>query len=182
MDAGARPARGAGKLAGVKFSISVHSGFHAPADALDQLWQRLGAGHDDTRFSKGFSDIRATWGADVPVSMERDEREQLGRLAVLEILEAACARAPRAEPRLVRGQPPPLGRRPARRVEALAGDARPAGATSPSSMLRASAFFSCRRPPLGARAGGVGNRVATPAAQDDRAADCDRRPDHGPAT
>jgi hypothetical protein len=78
----------------VEFRITRHSGYPAPADALELLWQRLGASRDDTRFAKGDAEIRATWGQDAPVSMERDEREEIGRLAVLEIVRDACEQAP----------------------------------------------------------------------------------------
>jgi hypothetical protein len=78
----------------VRFSISVHSGFRAPPDALDLLWERLGTRHADTRFTRGTTDIRATWSRDAPVSMEQDEREELGRLTVLGIVREACERAP----------------------------------------------------------------------------------------
>jgi len=78
----------------VKFSISVHSGFGAPSDALDLLWARLQQSRREARFTRATSDIRVTWDADAPVSMERDEREEVGRLAVLDILQEVCERAP----------------------------------------------------------------------------------------
>jgi hypothetical protein len=78
----------------VNFSITCHSGFAAPAGAIEALWQRLDAPHDDARFTKVGGEIRAMWGADAPVSMERDEREEVGRLAVLEIVREACDGTP----------------------------------------------------------------------------------------
>jgi len=78
----------------VKFKITRHSGFAAPADALDLLWQRLGASRDEVSFAKVGSHISATWREDAPVSMERDERVELGRSAVLDIVRDVCERAP----------------------------------------------------------------------------------------
>jgi hypothetical protein len=68
-----------------------------PADAMDLLWQRLGARHEDASFARVDDEMRATWGDDPPVSMGQDERAEYaerGRLAVLEIVLEVCARAP----------------------------------------------------------------------------------------
>jgi len=78
----------------VKFRITVHSGFDAPADALELLWQRLGPRREETRFAKGGAEITATWGEDAPVSMERAERAVIGRRAVLDIVREICERSP----------------------------------------------------------------------------------------
>jgi hypothetical protein len=78
----------------MKFKITRHSGFAAPEDALELLWEQLGAIRDEVRFAKGRAEIRATWGEDVPVSMERHEREVLGRTAILEILSTVCEGEP----------------------------------------------------------------------------------------
>jgi hypothetical protein len=78
----------------MRFRITVHSGFDTPDDALDILAERLGRDRDDARFERRSTDIVATWGEDAPVSMESDEREELGRLAVLGILEDICDSAP----------------------------------------------------------------------------------------
>jgi hypothetical protein len=83
-----------GRLAAVKFRITIHSGFAAPRNALDLLSQRLGAGSGGARFTPGVSEIKATLDEDPPVSMESDEREQIGRLAVLEIVREVCERSP----------------------------------------------------------------------------------------
>ncbi len=80
----------------MKFRITIHSGFAAPADALDLLWQRLDVQHEDARFARVGAEIRVTWG-DSPVSMERDERDEIGRRAVLDIVFEVCDRAPELE-------------------------------------------------------------------------------------
>jgi hypothetical protein len=76
------------------YRITPHSGFGAPENALDLLWQQLGARQQEFSFSQGRAEIRARWRAEVPVSMERDEHERLGRTTVLEIVRDACRRAP----------------------------------------------------------------------------------------
>jgi len=63
------------------------------------LWQRLGAGHDGAgvRFARVGAEIEARWEADVSVSMERDEREEIGRRAVLDIVCGVCEGVPELE-------------------------------------------------------------------------------------
>jgi hypothetical protein len=78
----------------VRFRIAPHSGQNAPPDAIERLAARLGPGVDDAMFMRVGAEILATWGEDAPVAMERDEREELGRLALLEIIEEACEDAP----------------------------------------------------------------------------------------
>jgi hypothetical protein len=81
----------------VTFRITLHSGFAAPAHALEELWQRLDGNHDDARFANAGAEITVTWGEDAPISMERYEREEIGRRAVLDIVHDVCARAPELE-------------------------------------------------------------------------------------
>jgi hypothetical protein len=78
----------------VKFKITRHSGFAPPEDALDLLWQRLGANHEGIRFTRVGSALIATVGEDAPVSMTRDERADIGRRAILEVVLDTCERAP----------------------------------------------------------------------------------------
>lgn len=78
----------------MKFRITCHSGFEPPADALELLWQQLGADRDDVSFTKAGTEIRATVGEDAPVSMTRDERAEIGRRAVLDVVLGVCEQAP----------------------------------------------------------------------------------------
>jgi hypothetical protein len=79
----------------VTFRITPHSGFAAPADALELLWQRLDGHHDGVLFVKvDDAEIRATWREDAPISMERDEREEIGRRTILDIVLDVCTQAP----------------------------------------------------------------------------------------
>jgi hypothetical protein len=78
----------------VTFRITIHSGFAAPADALDLLWPQLDAHRGEVRFVKVGGEIRVTSAVDTPMSLERDERERIGRRAVLDIVRSACESAP----------------------------------------------------------------------------------------
>ena len=84
----------ANRLAAVNFRITAHSGSGAPSDALELLLERLGPRREEARFARGTGEIRVSWGEDEPVSMESDEREEIGRLAVLGVLEEVCDRSP----------------------------------------------------------------------------------------
>ena len=85
------------------FRITHHSGFAAPADALDLLWHRLDGRSDDICirdeiwFATAGIEIRATWRGDPPLSMERPEGEEFGRRAVLSVLYEVCELAPELE-------------------------------------------------------------------------------------
>lgn len=78
----------------MRFRISVHAGYGAPADAIERLARELGSERDDARFSPRREEIVATWGEDAPVAMASDERQEIGRLALLKILEETCETAP----------------------------------------------------------------------------------------
>jgi len=79
----------------VKFSITPHSRSGAPENALDLLWERLeGKRFEDVSFSRSGAELMARAGHDAPVSMERDEREEIGRLAVLDCVTRVCERVP----------------------------------------------------------------------------------------
>ena len=84
----------------MKFRITPHVGHAAPVppgDAIDLLWQRLGASRDGTSFTRIGHEISASWGEDVPASMERDERVEVGRRAVLATLREVCESTPELE-------------------------------------------------------------------------------------
>jgi hypothetical protein len=81
----------------MRFTIGIHSGHHAPPDAIALLAEALGPQRDDAYFTANDRDIDASWGEDAPVSMERDEREDLGREALLRIIEEVCETAPQLQ-------------------------------------------------------------------------------------
>jgi hypothetical protein len=74
----------------VDFRITPHSGYGAPEGAIERLAEALGSRRGAARFGKVGGEIRASWSDELPVSMERDEREELGRVAILEILRELC--------------------------------------------------------------------------------------------
>lgn len=76
------------------YKITHHSGFVVPGDALDLLWQRVAGMRDEVRFAKVGAGLRATWGEDRLTATERDEREEIGRRAVLDVVCEVCANAP----------------------------------------------------------------------------------------
>ncbi len=78
----------------MRFKITRHSGYSPPEDALDQLLARLGPHRDGASFVKVGAEIWATVDADAPVSMTHDERVDIGRRAVLEIVREVCEGAP----------------------------------------------------------------------------------------
>ena len=78
----------------MKFKITIHARSGAPADALDLLFERLGPSREDFRFAKPGVAIIATWGSEAPVTMERDERVEVGRRAVWDLVSEVCEGRP----------------------------------------------------------------------------------------
>jgi hypothetical protein len=74
----------------VRFRITHHSGFAAPADALDLLSARAGASRNGVAFARIGHYVRAMTPEDAPVSMTRDERIEIGRRAVLDVVREVC--------------------------------------------------------------------------------------------
>jgi len=78
----------------VKFRITRHATASPPEDALDLLTSRIGTRRDDVHFARVGREIRANLDRDEPVAMTLDERTDIGRREVLEIIEEVCERAP----------------------------------------------------------------------------------------
>lgn len=78
----------------MKFRITRHATASPPDDALDLLTSRIGKRRDGIRFTRVGSEIRASVEGDEPVAMTLDDRTEIGRRAVLEIVEEVCDRAP----------------------------------------------------------------------------------------
>ena len=74
----------------MKFKITRHSGFSAPPDALDQLFERLPGSTDEVSFAKASNGITATWNEEGPISRTEEERATIGRLEVLDVVLATC--------------------------------------------------------------------------------------------
>jgi hypothetical protein len=81
----------------VEVRITRHSGAAPPADALDLLLQRLGAKRGEVSFAKVGNEIRATASDDPPVSMTRDERADIRRRLVLDIVLGVCEQSAELE-------------------------------------------------------------------------------------
>jgi hypothetical protein len=78
----------------MRFRITRHTTASPPEDALDLLTSRIGKRRDDVCFARVGGEIRASFDRDEPVAMTQDERTDVGRRAVLEIVEEVCDRAP----------------------------------------------------------------------------------------
>ena len=78
----------------MEFKITRHSGFSAPPDALDQLFEQLPARVDAVSFSKAGSGITATWRGEGSIHRGEDELAAIGRLEVLDVVSATCQRSP----------------------------------------------------------------------------------------
>lgn len=78
----------------MQFRITHHSGFAAPAEALDLLSARVGAHHEGVSFIKVGHAIRAMTSEEAPVSMTSDERIEIGRRAVLDVVREVCEGSP----------------------------------------------------------------------------------------
>lgn len=79
----------------MKFAVTHHSRSGAPEDALELLWQRLASlRHEDVSFSRRGPEIVARASEDAPISMGREELEEIGRLAVLECVREVCDQHP----------------------------------------------------------------------------------------
>lgn len=78
----------------MQFRITPHSAAAPPENALELLWQQLGSDRDEVSFSKVGAEITAMTGEDAPVSMTRDERSEIGRRAILDLVREVCDEAP----------------------------------------------------------------------------------------
>jgi len=78
----------------MKFRITRHTTASPPQDALDLLTDRIGRRREDVFFSRVGAEIRAKLDRDDPVGRTLDERTDIGRRAVLEIVGDICERTP----------------------------------------------------------------------------------------
>ncbi|HEV3045903.1 MAG TPA: hypothetical protein VGY13_00950 [Solirubrobacteraceae bacterium] len=78
----------------MQFRITPHSAVAPPADAIEKLWQLLDSHREGLLFTRQGAEIEAQTEEDPPVSMTRDEREEIGRLAVLRVINDVCDEAP----------------------------------------------------------------------------------------
>jgi hypothetical protein len=81
----------------MRFRITPHAAAAPPEHALDLLAERIGGGLEDVSFARVGPEITANLDRDDPIAMTYDERADIGRRAVLEIVEEVCERAPGLE-------------------------------------------------------------------------------------
>jgi hypothetical protein len=81
----------------VEFRITRHSGAGSPADALDSLCLRLGAKRDGVSFAKVGGEIRVKAPEDASASMTWDERAEIRRRVVVDIVRGVCEPAAELE-------------------------------------------------------------------------------------
>jgi hypothetical protein len=78
----------------MKFKITPHASGSPPEHALDLLTERVGRRREDVSFARLGHELRAHLDRDEPVAMTHDERADIGRRAVLEIIAEVCERTP----------------------------------------------------------------------------------------
>ena len=78
----------------MKFRITRHASASAPEQAIELLAERIGSKRREATFVRVGREIRANLDRDDPVSMTQDERVDIGRRMVLEIVADVCEHAP----------------------------------------------------------------------------------------
>ncbi len=79
----------------MRFRVTTHHAVTPPKDALTLLGERIPARRDDVVFSTTGGEIIARLDRDEDTwSMTRDEQIEVGREAVLEVVEEICERSP----------------------------------------------------------------------------------------
>jgi hypothetical protein len=78
----------------VQFRISPHSAAAPPPGAIELLWQHLGPEREEVSFVMTGNDITASTEEDAPVWMTSDERAEIGRRTVLDVLGEICEQSP----------------------------------------------------------------------------------------
>jgi hypothetical protein len=76
------------------FRVMRHAAVTAPDHAMDLLSERIPKRCEDVCFSISGDEIGAILDRDESVSMTRDERVEISRRVVLDVLEEVCERAP----------------------------------------------------------------------------------------
>jgi|SRR5581483_1654749 len=76
-------------LRAMRFRITSHTGYDAPADAMDQLLASLSGHRSKGRFRKVGREIRVVWGSE-DGGWDRPERRELEREQVLDLIRERC--------------------------------------------------------------------------------------------
>jgi hypothetical protein len=78
----------------MRFKITRHASGSPPPHALDLLGEHVGRRLEDVSFARVGTEIRVNLDRDEPISRTQDERTDIGRRAVLDIVAGVCDRAP----------------------------------------------------------------------------------------
>jgi hypothetical protein len=78
----------------MRFRITRHAHVSPPEHVIDLLTARMGSRREDVSFARVGGEVRAKLDRDAPIAMTRDERIDIGRRAVLEVVGEICERAP----------------------------------------------------------------------------------------
>lgn len=78
----------------MRFRVTRHTGYGAPADALELLLSHLGPRRDDVSFSMVGSEIRARWDEEISDSVTRAIKAEAMRWEIFQIIERVCENAP----------------------------------------------------------------------------------------
>lgn len=78
----------------MKFRITKHTAKTPPDYVLALLTERIPPRREDVLFTQVGSEIRARLDRDEAVWMTQDERLEIGRRAVLDVVGEVCERAP----------------------------------------------------------------------------------------
>ena len=76
------------------FRIGRHSGFAAPADALELLLRRLGSQIDQVSFAMVGAEIRATTARSLGDATTREASLDVERRAIVDLISDVCDKAP----------------------------------------------------------------------------------------
>ncbi len=76
------------------FKVTKHGSASPPQNALDLLGELIAGRRDDAYFKRAGSYISARLDREEPVAMTQDERNEIGRRVVLEIIGDVCERTP----------------------------------------------------------------------------------------
>jgi hypothetical protein len=78
----------------MRYKITRHAALRPPDGVMDLLSERIPARRDGVLFSRAGEGINARLDRDEEVGMTMDERSEIGREAVLEVVGEVCERSP----------------------------------------------------------------------------------------
>lgn len=76
------------------FKVTKHGSGSPPPNALELLGELIAGRREDAYFKRSGSYITARLDREDPIAMTRDERAEIGRRAILDIIGDVCERTP----------------------------------------------------------------------------------------